>query len=171
MDDLSPSKICADEVHKIAILDIRIMNADRNTANLLCRRREDNSLELVPIDHGYSLRSIADVSWMDWPQLKEVNIVKQRFLATSSMCFRVQSLTVTMCLLLQPLSEKSKNYVLKLDIDADINILKEKLNICQEAVDYFRSSSKLLQEGVKAGLTLYDIAIMCCRNDDLGEIP
>ncbi len=87
------------------------------------------------------------------------------------MCFRVQSLTVTMCLLLQPLSEKAKNYVLKLDIDADINILKEKLNICQEAVDYFRSSSKLLQEGVKAGLTLYDIAIMCCRNDDLGEIP
>jgi hypothetical protein len=78
MDDLSPSKICADEVHKIAILDIRIMNADRNTANLLCRRRKDNSLELVPIDHGYSLRSIADVSWMDWPQLKEVNIVKHR---------------------------------------------------------------------------------------------
>jgi hypothetical protein len=74
-------------------------------------------------------------------------------------------------LLIQPLSEKSKNYVLKLDIDADVNILKETLNICQEAVDYFRSSSKLLQEGVKAGLTLYDIAIMCCRNDDLGEIP
>jgi hypothetical protein len=77
MDDLSPSKISVDEVHKIAILDIRIMNADRNAANLLCRRRQDNSIELVPIDHGFSLRSIADVSWMDWcwldwPQLKEV---------------------------------------------------------------------------------------------------
>lgn len=80
MDDLSPSMISTDEVHKIAILDIRLMNADRNAANLLCRRLPDNSIELVPIDHGFSLRSIADVSWMDWcwldwPQLKEVSLV------------------------------------------------------------------------------------------------
>jgi hypothetical protein len=78
MDDLSPSKISVDEVHKIAILDIRLMNADRNSANLLCRRRRDNTIELVPIDHGFCLRSVADTSWMDWcwldwPQLKEVS--------------------------------------------------------------------------------------------------
>jgi Phosphatidylinositol 3- and 4-kinase/Ubiquitin family len=77
MDDISPSKISVDQVHRIAILDIRLMNADRNSANLLCRRRPDNSIELVPIDHGFCLRSVADVSWMDWcwldwPQLKQV---------------------------------------------------------------------------------------------------
>lgn len=77
MDDISPSMISVDEVHKIAILDIRLMNADRNSANLLCRRRADNSFELVPIDHGFCLRSVADVSWMDWcwldwPQMKQV---------------------------------------------------------------------------------------------------
>jgi hypothetical protein len=79
MDDISPSMISVEEVHKIAILDIRIMNADRNAANLLIRRRVDNSLELVPIDHGYCLRSVGDVSWMDWcwldwPQLKKVRL-------------------------------------------------------------------------------------------------
>jgi hypothetical protein len=91
MDDLSPSKISTEEVQKIAILDIRLMNADRNTANLLCRRRkkrrgdssttnsyEDDSFELVPIDHGYCLRSVCDVSWfdwcwLDWPQIKQVS--------------------------------------------------------------------------------------------------
>jgi hypothetical protein len=78
MDDISPSKISVEEVQKIAILDIRIMNADRNSANLLCRRRTDNTMELVPIDHGFCLRAKADVSWMDWcwldwPQLKEVS--------------------------------------------------------------------------------------------------
>jgi len=91
MDDLSPSKISTEEVQKIAILDIRLMNADRNTANLLCRRRkkrrgdssttnsyEDDSFELVPIDHGYCLRSVCDVSWfdwcwLDWPQVKQVS--------------------------------------------------------------------------------------------------
>lgn len=79
MDDISPSKLSVHEVHKIAILDIRILNADRNAANLLVRRRQDNSLELVPIDHGYCLRSVSDISWMDWcwldwPQLKKVRL-------------------------------------------------------------------------------------------------
>lgn len=81
MDDLSPSMIPVDEIHKIAILDIRLMNADRNSANLLCKRKTDNSIELVPIDHGYGLRDVCDVSWMDWvwldwPQLKEVRSVR-----------------------------------------------------------------------------------------------
>jgi hypothetical protein len=146
MDDISPSMISVDEVHKIAILDIRLMNADRNSANLLCRRKPDASFELVPIDHGFCLRSVADVSWMDWcwldwPQLKE------------------------------PLSTKSREYILKLDIEADVRLLRERLNIRTDALDYFRASSSVLKEGVKAGLTLYEIADMCCRNDNLGEVP
>ena len=68
MDDLSPSKISVDELHKIAVLDIRLMNADRNTANLLCRRNPEDPdhIELIPIDHGYCLRTVADVCWFDW---------------------------------------------------------------------------------------------------------
>lgn len=50
-------------------------------------------------------------------------------------------------------------------------MLKEQLNIGEKAINYFRASSKLLQAGVKAGLSLYDIAIMCCRNDNAGEVP
>lgn len=146
IDDISPSKISTKEVHKIAILDIRIMNADRNAANLLVRHKPDDSLELVPIDHGYCLRSICDVSWMDWcwldwPQIKE------------------------------PLCEEHKKYIKNLDIEADVKLLQDRLNLCQEAVDYFRASSTLLKAGVAAGLTLYDIAILCCRNDNLAEEP
>ncbi|KAG7364528.1 phosphatidylinositol 3- and 4-kinase [Nitzschia inconspicua] len=146
MDDLSPSKVSVDEVHKIAILDIRLMNADRNSANLLCRRRRDNSIELVPIDHGFCLRSVADVSWMDWcwldwPQLKE------------------------------PMSKKTKQYIQNLDINKDVQILRERLNICDEALDYFYASSSILKAGAQAGLSLYDIAVMCCRNDNEGAIP
>merc|ERR1719253_1616800 len=115
MDDLSPSKIGIGEVHKIAILDIRLMNADRNSANLLCRRRPEDpdNFELIPIDHGYCLRSVCDVSWfdwcwLDWPQLKK------------------------------PLSEKSKDYILNLNIDADVLMLQESLQIGTEALDFFR---------------------------------
>lgn len=147
MDDLSPSKLSVDEVQKIAILDIRLMNADRNSANLLCRRRPEDpdNFELIPIDHGYCLRSVCDVSWfdwcwLDWPQLKE------------------------------PLSQRSRDYVLGLDVDADVCMLRERLNLPSEAIDYFRASSRLLQAGVRAGLTLYEIAVVCCRNDDAGEV-
>eukprot|EP00549_Striatella_unipunctata_P011100 CAMPEP_0118700904 /NCGR_PEP_ID=MMETSP0800-20121206/16887_1 /TAXON_ID=210618 ORGANISM="Striatella unipunctata, Strain CCMP2910" /NCGR_SAMPLE_ID=MMETSP0800 /ASSEMBLY_ACC=CAM_ASM_000638 /LENGTH=743 /DNA_ID=CAMNT_0006601631 /DNA_START=282 /DNA_END=2513 /DNA_ORIENTATION=+ len=146
MDDMSPTLISTDEVHKIAILDIRLMNADRNPANLLCHRREDNSLELIPIDHGYCLRSVCDVCWfdwcwLDWPQVKK------------------------------PLSQRSKDYVLSLDVNADVQLLEERLNISKLGLDYFRASTKLLQAGVRAGLTLYDIAVLCCRNDNAGDIP
>jgi len=147
MDDISFSKLSQHEVEKIAILDIRIMNADRNSANLLCRRRpEDDEFELVPIDHGFCLRSVCDVAWfdwcwLDWPQLK------------------------------QPLSQKSRDYILSLNIEADVRLLQERFHLKTEAISYFRASSKLLQVGVQAGLTLYEIACMCCRNDDSGEIP
>ena len=74
MDDISPSVIPTYEVQKIALLDIRIMNADRNAANLLARRRRtsDGSTvwSLVPIDHGYCLRNKADVAWCDWAWLE-----------------------------------------------------------------------------------------------------
>jgi hypothetical protein len=69
------------------------------------------------------------------------------------------------------LSADFKEYVLNLDIEADARLLHERLNICEEAIDIFRASSSLLKAGVKAGLTLYDIAVMCCRNDNQGEIP
>jgi hypothetical protein len=60
---------------------------------------------------------------------------------------------------------------MRLDVEADARLLREHLNICEEAVDYFRASSALLKAGVAAGLTLYEIAIMCCRNDNLAEVP
>jgi len=149
MDDLSPSKISVDEVHKIAILDIRIMNADRNVANILCQRipEDPDHFRLVPIDHGYSLRSKCDVAWfdwcwLDWPQMK------------------------------QPLSKASKDYILGLDIEADVRLLQERLNMQNDVLDYFRSSCLILKAGVRAGLTLYDIASeILCRNDPSGEIP
>ena len=173
MDDISPSKIRVEEVHKIAILDIRLMNADRNAANLLIRRKPDNSLELVPIDHGYCLRSVCDVSWMDWcwldwPQLKEVSHLQSPVVTAQSLQL---DLTVSFVPTIQPISENHKKYIRNLDIEKDARMLREQINLCEEAVDYFRASSALLKAGVAAGLTLYDIAILCCRNDNLAEEP
>lgn len=53
------------------MLDIRILNADRNTENILVTQNA-----LVPIDHGLSLSASPavaeyDICWMTWPQCKE----------------------------------------------------------------------------------------------------
>lgn len=149
MDDISPSKISVDEVHKIAILDIRIMNADRNVANIMCQRvpEDPDTFRLIPIDHGYSLRTKCDVAWfdwcwLDWPQTK------------------------------QPLSKASRDYVLGLDIEADVRLMQERLNMQDDVLDYFRSSCQVLKAGVRAGLTLYEVASeILCRNDPGGEVP
>jgi hypothetical protein len=60
---------------------------------------------------------------------------------------------------------------MSLDIERDARLLRERLNICREALDYFCASSTILKAGVSAGLSLYNIAVMCCRNDNMGEAP
>jgi hypothetical protein len=87
--------------------------------------------------------------------------------------FKVGSISDAFFLLclMQPLSNYHKKYIENLDIEADAQLLRDELNIGQEAIDYFRASSALLKAGVKAGLTLYDIAILCCRSDNLAEVP
>jgi len=149
MDDLSPSVIPTHEAQKIAVLDLRLMNADRNAANLLARKRRTDSgvtWTLTPIDHGYVLRTKADVAWCDWvwlewPQMKE------------------------------PLTKKLKQYVLSIDVDKDVEMLREMLSIDDAACDVYRASCNLLISGVKKGLSLYEIATLACRTDDLGEQP
>lgn len=64
-----------------------------------------------------------------------------------------------------------KEYVNNLNIEQDVQILKDVLKIRPKALDFFRASSMLLQAGVRAGLCLYDIAHLCCRNDNNGEVP
>ena len=69
------------------------------------------------------------------------------------------------------MSEKTKQYIMNLDIEKDAKMLRDRLNICNEALAYFYASSSILKAGTKAGLNLYEIACLCCRNDNLGEIP
>jgi hypothetical protein len=65
-----------DEVHKIAILDMRILNLDRNTGNILVqevfdKKRNKKKKVLIPIDHGLSLPDNLevcsfDLAWLSW---------------------------------------------------------------------------------------------------------
>jgi len=68
MEDFSYSMFKDFEVQKVAILDIRLLNMDRNEGNLLVT--ED--YRLIPIDHGMCIPINLDIEeydlcWMNWP--------------------------------------------------------------------------------------------------------
>lgn len=86
--DYGTSKFSLHDVHKIGILDIRIINMDRNDGNILVQKEKERVRDretgevvekkvyrLRPIDHGLSLPDRLeiiedDLVWMCWPQAK-----------------------------------------------------------------------------------------------------
>eukprot|EP00184_Porphyridium_aerugineum_P002659 CAMPEP_0184693486 /NCGR_PEP_ID=MMETSP0313-20130426/1689_1 /TAXON_ID=2792 /ORGANISM="Porphyridium aerugineum, Strain SAG 1380-2" /LENGTH=834 /DNA_ID=CAMNT_0027151569 /DNA_START=963 /DNA_END=3467 /DNA_ORIENTATION=- len=146
-EDFGPGVILTESVHRVAILDIRVLNCDRHPGNLLVVPTRDpeevgrNKYEVIPIDHGFILPEIVPTCpwavWMDWKQAKE------------------------------PLSEKVIKYIHSLDADMDSKILKDELNGCimNGSLLTLRIATHLLKKGVELGLSLYDIGTMVfCRN-------
>lgn len=136
-DEMGSSLFSAEDVHRIAILDIRILNLDRHLANILVSKDERGKFSLHPIDHGYSLPSyqqLQDVrfEWTNWRQT------------------------------LVPFSQASLAFIESLDPIADCLKL-QKLGIRHESLVSLVFSTLLLKRGAAAGLCLRDIANMCQR--------
>lgn len=143
-----------DEVHRIAILDLRILNCDRNDENMLVRFRADpdkkKKNELIPIDHGLSLPdrfeiSKYDIVWMDWPQArmpfneKEIELIRkmnpvedakelQRYIVLREDCWRncvLANIVLKVCALRGGLSPADVGNILyKEDEDSPAEINK-----------------------------------------------
>eukprot|EP00475_Leptophrys_vorax_P033679 TRINITY_DN5334_c0_g5_i1.p1 TRINITY_DN5334_c0_g5~~TRINITY_DN5334_c0_g5_i1.p1 ORF type:complete len:618 (+),score=135.74 TRINITY_DN5334_c0_g5_i1:342-2195(+) len=138
--DLGAQVFDVDQVHKIAILDIRLVNTDRNDANILVKRNADKSLKLVPVDHGYCLPDFLEIAWcdwcwLDWPQAKK------------------------------PFSPATLNYLKHLDIQADVSLLRNKLSIREESLKVMEICGRVLQIGAAAGLTLHEIGKIISRDN------
>jgi Phosphatidylinositol 3- and 4-kinase len=125
------------EVHKIAVLDMRLANTDRNGSNILARRDPDGGWQLVPIDHGYALpASLEDLSfeWAWWPQADV------------------------------PFDERTRSYIARLDADADLQLLgAHGIALREECATVFRIATLVLQKGAAAGLTAGQIAGLLSR--------
>lgn len=124
------------EVQKIAILDMRILNMDRNVANIIVTPE----MELIPIDHGLSIPETMDISefdlcWMDFPQCKEL------------------------------IDEKCLNYISTLDPLKDITFLRDTMEFSDTALMNIRVSGILLKKGAQAGLTLAQIGSILYRKE------
>jgi len=135
-DEVSFSTFPVNQVHKIGILDVQIMNTDRHGGNILVRTNEEGEYELVPIDHGFSLPDSLDEAWFEWLHWPQAKI---------------------------PFDQSTKEYIERIDIQKDVEMLRKELSIRPECLRTMRITTTLLKKGAKAGLTLYDIASIISR--------
>ncbi len=116
------------EIHKIAILDIRILNADRHTENLLANTQQI----LYPIDHGFCLLDNAAqlkfYAWMEQPEAEA------------------------------PWTAEELAYISRIDPDKDIATLRKKVSsITEETLLRCKIATLLLKKGASRGLTPFQI--------------
>jgi len=134
LDERELAGIPAEDLQRLAIQDLRWLNADRHFGNVLL----DPDGRVVPIDHGFILPNKADrlvFNWMKFPQMK------------------------------LKLTEECKRYILALDPQKDAQELL-KLGIDEAAIARMEISTYLLQEGVRQGLSLHEIASIYINGDD-----
>ncbi|XP_061337836.1 phosphatidylinositol 4-kinase gamma 3 isoform X2 [Gastrolobium bilobum] len=137
-EDMGPSAFPVEEVHKISVLDIRLVNADRHAGNILVAKDcEDDPAVLIPIDHGYCLpESFEDCTfdWLYWPQARE------------------------------PYSPDTIDYIKSLNAEEDIKLLKfHGWDLPPKCARILRISTMLLQKGAERGLTPFTIGSIMCR--------
>lgn len=127
------------------MLDLRLLNLDRNACNILVQKN-DSGLKLVPIDHGLTLPdSLAvqsfDLAWLDYPQAEE------------------------------PFSARALDYIRRLDVDEDIRLIERTFKVRPECLYNIKITTLLLKEAAAKGLNLAQIGQILCRPDDDETIP
>ncbi|KAI5678807.1 hypothetical protein M9H77_09757 [Catharanthus roseus] len=134
-------------VHRIGILDVRILNTDRHAGNLLVRKLDGigrfDQVELIPIDHGLCLPETLEdpyFEWIHWPQAS------------------------------LPFTEDELEYIEKLDYNQDVSMLRRELPMIREAcLRVLILCTIFLKEAAAHGLCLAEIGEMMTREFHGGE--
>ncbi len=132
-----------DEVHKIAVLDIRILNCDRNDENILVVKKKNSKGEreykLIPIDHALSFPDCIEINeyeicWMGWEHSQK------------------------------PFSKKMKDYIANIDILDDMKKISDVVKIRPKCLQNYRAANILLKiAACEYNLTPYEIGMILYR--------
>ncbi|CAA2983881.1 phosphatidylinositol 4-kinase gamma 8-like [Olea europaea subsp. europaea] len=139
--DLGPSGFSVSSIHRIGILDVRLMNLDRHAGNILVKQGQESyavgKAELVPIDHGFCLPESLDdpyFEWLHWPQS-----------------------TI-------PFSESEVEYISSLDPFKDAELLRVELPAIRESsIRILVLCTIFLKQATDYGFCLADIGEMMTR--------
>jgi len=128
VEEYGPSKYAVEDVHRIGLLDLRLLNTDRHGGNILVQ--DPTCPKLNPIDHGYcfgnvdSLRELLDFEWLHWPQSK------------------------------QPLSEELKAEIMSSDLDQEVKVLEE-LGCKEDVIQLHTAAAAFVRLAVSKDWTVF----------------
>lgn len=159
LSDFGPNVFSVFEIQKIALLDIRLLNCDRNDENVLVVKKRTtgtvnqngktgvrDDLELIPIDHGYCLPAQLRIDcwdwvWFDYPQVK------------------------------QPVCAEIIEYMKTIDIEDALEKLSKEVSFSSDSLFLVRIVHYLLLQSLEKGLSLFDIASIVARTDETTPSP
>lgn len=184
-EDISPSMLSAFEVQKIALLDMRLLNCDRNSANILAVRKE--------LPHPSERRNSRGESLSSVGELNDVELDVLDFIAGSSH-FKESSRPLDTYELIpidhgyslptrlqideldwawfyssqvaQPVDPRIKSYLNRLNFDELIAKVTAEVALSEDTIFLLRAVHELLVRGVNEGMTLYDIACLIARVEE-----
>lgn len=158
--DIGPQVFPEEQAQAIALLDLRLLNADRHGGNILVRfehkydddmgedsdddnwwrRHSGQKPTLIPIDHGFCLPGYPEIGkswfeWSSWPQCR------------------------------RPLTRRLVEYVATLNGDNDARVARS-LGLREACCTTLRIGTLVVKKCVLAGLTLCDIANLVCREKE-----
>lgn len=144
--DISSSKFSDYEVQKIALLDLRVLNDDRNGDNILYKKIDKNYIQLIPIDHGLILPDNLEINnfnicWYFWKQIKK------------------------------PICEKLKKFIKKLNPHKNALMLKKKLDLRTACLVNFMIAEIFLKKCVFENMNIFEIVNLVYREDDEVRSP
>ncbi|XP_027346211.1 phosphatidylinositol 4-kinase gamma 7-like isoform X2 [Abrus precatorius] len=131
-------------VHRIGILDVRILNTDRHAGNLLVRKLGAfGQVDLIPIDHGLCLPEALEDPYFEWIHWPQASI---------------------------PFSEDELSFIENLDPARDWEMLRTELPMIREAcLRVLVLCTIFLKEAAAYGLCLAEIGEMMTREFRSGE--
>lgn len=166
MSNYGPNVFSDFEIQKIALLDMRLLNCDRNDENVLVVKRpilnlkdtndnasspsssgsESYEFDLIPIDHAYCLPAKLCIDCWDWfwfsfPQVRN------------------------------PIHPDIKDYILSIDIDKCIEKVTQEVSLSSDCIFLLRVVHALLVKAVEIGLTLFQVAKTIARETENKPSP
>jgi len=141
--NFSYSLFGTNDVHRIGVLDIRILNCDRNDENILVVKKKDKEgkshYRLIPIDHSLSFPDCIKIQeyemcWMGWDQSVH-----------------------------KPFSKEILNYIDNINIMEDMKRMSQSIKLREKCWKMFRISNTVLKTSAKHGLTLHQIGMILFR--------
>ena len=149
--NFSFSLYTVEEAQKIGVLDLRILNCDRNDENVLVIKKKHKTTgkpfyKLVPIDHSLSFPDCLkiydyELCWMGWDQAQ------------------------------QPFTDKLKAYIQSIDIVADMERLSKTIKLREDCWKMFRISNTVLKVGAEYDLNVYEIGNLMYKLDYKNDSP